>query len=180
MIVPTNTPKRRIAGLSIIETMVGMMIGGTAMAVMCAATFYSGRSFAALSNYVDLDADSRNALDTLTREVRQANYLVAGTTNRLEFNDHDGQPLVYEYVPSGKLLLRSKGGQNTVLLRECDELTFSMFQRNPVGGTYDQYPSATATNAKVVQVTWTCSRKILGNTANTESVQSAKIVIRKQ
>jgi len=160
--------------------LIGLGIGGMAMVAMCAATFYSGRSFAALSNYAELDGDSRNALDTLTREVRQANYLSSGTTNRLEFNDSDGQPLVYEYFPLSKQLLRSKSGTSTVLLRECDHLSFSLFQRNPVGGTYDQYPSATATNAKVVQVTWTCSRKIFGSTANTESVQSAKIVIRKQ
>jgi hypothetical protein len=34
--------------------------------------------------------------------------------------------------------------------------------------------------AKLVQVTWVCSRSILGKKVNTESVQSAKVVIRKQ
>jgi hypothetical protein len=32
----------------------------------------------------------------------------------------------------------------------------------------------------VVDVTWKCSRTILGVQANTEAVQTAKIVIRKQ
>lgn len=175
---PSTRP--RVAGLALIELLFGLGIGGLAMTVMCAATYYSSRSFAALSNYVELDADSRKALDTMTREIRQANFLTSATTNRLEFNDQDGQPLIYDYSPTGRLLTRTKGEATSVLLRQCDNLTFGIFQRNPLGGTYDQYPSATATNAKVIQVTWTCSRAIFGKTANTESVQSAKIVIRKQ
>ena len=53
-------------------------------------------------------------------------------------------------------------------------------QRNPVGGSYDIYPAATAATAKVINVSWMCSRKIFGIKEDTESVQTARIVIRKQ
>ena len=39
---------------------------------------------------------------------------------------------------------------------------------------------ASATNCKVVQVTLLCSRSLLGTKANNATMQSAKIVIRKQ
>ena len=65
-------------------------------------------------------------------------------------------------------------------MTECDYLRFAIFQRNPIGGTYDQYATASATNCKLVQLNWICSRTILGAKVNTESVQSAKIVIRRQ
>ena len=77
--------------------------------------------------------------------------------------------------------VRTKGGVSQVLLTECDFLTFSNYQRNPYYGQYDQYPVTTSpTNSKLVSLTWVCSRKITGAKMNTESVQTAKIVIRKQ
>ena len=67
-----------------------------------------------------------------------------------------------------------------MLLTECDQLSFAIFQRNPSNSVYDYFPTATATNCKMVNVNWTCTRKILGSAVNSESVQTAKIVIRKK
>ena len=47
------------------------------MSVAMAMVFMtSARSFAAMANYVDMDASSRNTLDQMTRDVRQAGDLV--------------------------------------------------------------------------------------------------------
>lgn len=147
-----------------------------------ALVFYSAHSFAAIANYVDLDHRSRMALDTMSREIRQANRLTGYTSARLTFEDYDGAELTFEYDPEAKTLSRSKGGvtDSPPLLTECVSLQFSIFQRNPIGGTYDQFPTATPGTCKLIQLRWTCARKILGVDRNTESVQSAKIVIRKQ
>ena len=67
-----------------------------------------------------------------------------------------------------------------MLLRDCNALTFAIFQRNPIGGSYDQYPTATSATCKLVQLNWICSRSILGVQVNSESVQSAKFVLRNQ
>lgn len=160
--------------------MVSIAIGSIILAGVASMVSYTGRSFAAMVNYVDLDRKSRNALDVMTRDIRQTSQLSAYATNRLDFIDSDAGTLSYIYDPSARTLTKSKGGTNTVLLTECDALLFNIFQRNPVAGTYDQYPTATVTNAKLVQVTWTCSRQIMASRVNTESVQTAKIVIRKQ
>jgi len=47
-------------------------------------------------------------------------------------------------------------------------------------GKFGVYLAATPATAKVVDVTWVCSRTVLGRRQNTENVQSARIVIRKQ
>jgi hypothetical protein len=79
------------------------------------------------------------------------------------------------------VLTRAKDGVTTDLLTQCDTLNFNIYQRNTTNGTYDQYPtSVEASNCKVVQVSWTCSRTITGTKLNTETVQSTKIVIRNQ
>src|SRR5262249_2717637 len=141
---------------------------------------YSGKSLLGISNYVDLEKSSQKALDTLTRDIRQAQALSASTTNKLTFIDGDGGTLIFNYDPSGRTLTRTKGGTNSVLLTECDYLNFSIFQRNPISSSYDEYPVAVSNTCKLINVNWVCSRTITGTKLTTESVQTAKVVLRKE
>jgi Tfp pilus assembly protein PilW len=173
--------RRWSAGFTLVETMVGL--GLTSLLTMAVVSFsmYTGKSCAGLSNYVALEARSQNALDQMSMDIRQTQCLLSIRPNQLVFQDADSQPLSFTYSPEAKTLVRVKSGVTTVLLTECDYLCFSNYQRNPFAGTYEQYPVTTATtNTKLVSLTWVCSRKILGTKLNTESVQTAKIVIRKQ
>ena len=169
--------------MTLIELMVAMAVGLVILAVVGSLMLWSSRSFAAMANYADLDNASRNTLDILTRDIRQVNGLSAFTTNVITFTDSDNTPLKFTYNSVAKTLVRNKSGVNTTLLKDCDALTFSIFQRNAVGGTYDQFPVANNdfTTCKLVQVSWVCSRKLLPTILiNTESIQTAKVVIRNQ
>src|SRR5688500_13012296 len=159
-ITSTKAGRRRRAGLTLVEFMVALGIGGLVLAGMAALLFYTGRSFASLANYVDLDNYSRNALDTMSREIRQTRRLVAGSDTSLTFEDFDGRPLVYAYDANSRSLTRTRDGvlDPEPLLKECNFLKFSMYQRNPVSGQYDQYPTANADTCKLVQLRWICSR----------------------
>ena len=176
----TTSIKIRSAGANLVEMMVATGVLSLVFIAIASISYFSGRSFAAMANYVDLDYNSRKALDRMSKEIRQVNYLMEASDNWLVFKDSDGGTLVYYYAPGSKKLMRVKSGKSETLLQECDYLKFSIFQRNPVGGTYNQYPTAVPANCKLVQLNWTCSRQIFGKKANTESVQSAKIVIRKE
>ncbi len=178
----TTGGKRRDAGLTILELLVALSVAGVLLAAVSALVFYTGRSFAAIANYVDLDMYSRNALDTMSREIRQTKRLISGSETQLVFEDWDGKNLSYTYNSSSHTLTRARKGvtDSAPLLKECNYLKFSMFQRNPVSGVYDQYPTADAATCKLVQLRWICSRDLIYSKWNTESVQSAKIVIRKQ
>ena len=181
-IIFTKRGKSRQIGMTLIEVMVAVAISSIVLGGFAALIFYTGRSFAALANYVDLDATSRNALDTMSREIRQTKRLKAGTSTSLTFEDFDGKDLVYEYDAVTRHLSRTKDGvvDDDPLLTECNFLEFKLYQRNPINGKYDQYPTANPDNCKVVQLRWVCSRDLIKQKWNTESVQSAKIVIRKQ
>jgi len=172
----------------IIFIAVGMMI------------FFSGRSYAALANYVDLDNKSRQALDVMTREIRQMDGVVTnGTvtlssgqvvTNQLVLSGKETNGIAYTttytYSPgsANKTLTRVKvGGLNpgtTTLLTGCTYLNFRMFNRVPQNAILDGFAAADFATCKVVQIDWVCSRKIFNQSDNTESVQSAKVVIRKK
>jgi hypothetical protein len=175
------TSTKRQAGLALVEMLVGIGIAGVAVMALSSLTSYTARSFAAMLNYADLDKASRNALDLMSQQIRQTNKLTEGDATHLVFEDYDGKSLTYTYSSTARTLTRSKTGEaNKILLRNCDELVFSLFQRNPMSGSYDVYPTATPATCKLVQLRWTCSRDLLKAKVNTESVQSSKIVIRKQ
>lgn len=181
-------PSRRAErAFTITELWMAMAVASIVLAGLMSFSVYAAKSFAAMTNYVDLEQKSQNALDTMTRDVRQTQSLLSYSTtthggktitNSLTFQDFDGQPLSYTFT--GDVLLRTKAGASTVLLTNVDFLTFQIFQRNPMNGTYEQYPTASAGNCKLISVSWICSRTILGNRLNTESVQTAKVIIRKQ
>ena len=161
------------------ETMVASALGSILMASLMALSSYTARSFAAISNYVDLDHQSRKALDRFTMMIREADGVTAFSTNSITLSYHS-TPLTYTYSPTAQLLTENNNGANTTLLKGCTAFGFGIYQRTPVAGSYDEYPAALDnTEAKIIQVSWVCSRKLLWSLVNTESIQSAKIVIRK-
>jgi prepilin-type N-terminal cleavage/methylation domain-containing protein len=178
MCIKTHRRARRSAGFTLIELMVASALGVVAVAIVGALTWFSSRSFAAIANYVDLDQASQFALDKMSREIRQAQNLIHFTSTSLTFVDVDYNALSFIYDPETRTLVRVSGGQTNTLLQGCDFLEFSKYQHTTISNTFDAYNPAFVTNTKLVQVTWRCSRKILGAKVNTESVQSAKIALR--
>jgi prepilin-type N-terminal cleavage/methylation domain-containing protein len=169
---------RRLA-FTLVELMVAVALGGLVVMAVASMSLYSGRTFAGLANYTDMEAVSLNAIDRMTREIRGTTGLTSFTTNQLTFATGTNAPLVYSYSPGSRTLTRRQGANSMVLLRECDSLQFSVYQRTPIAGTWDLYSLGTATNqCKVVYVNWTCSRQLFGLKVNSENAQSAKIVIR--
>jgi Tfp pilus assembly protein PilW len=177
----TSTKRRACAAFTLVEYLVAISVGAVLLAALMQVIFYTGRSFAALMNYTELDRYSRNALDQMIYKIREADELKEYSNTRLVFSYWKTNELVYEYSSRERKLTESLNGKTTTLLTGCDALTFAIYQRNTAAGTFDHFP-ATLTNspAKLVQMSWTCSRNVLGARINTESVQSAKIVLRNQ
>ncbi len=180
--------------MTLVEIMVATGVGSIVLVAVMSLSLLSARSFAALTNYVDLDIKSRTALDTMAADIRQAEALTAASTTNLTFrtvilNSDTNNNLTsttntlnYAYNSARLTLTRTLGAESSVLLSNCSFLQFSIFMRNTTNGTYDQYPVSDMARpdlCKLVQLTWVCSRSVLGRFANSESVQSAKIVMRK-
>lgn len=167
--------------MTLVEVMIATSIGTLILAAAGQLMIYNARSLAALSNYADLDRYSRGAVDKLSQDIRQSTDLISFTTTELQFNaTHGRSNITYTYYPDIRQLVRTQGQNREVLLKECDSLAFTVYGRNNVSNTWDQFVVTTAANAKLIKLDWTCSRTILGQAVNTESVQTAKIVMRKQ
>jgi hypothetical protein len=166
--------------MTLVETIVAVGIGSIALSTVAAFSYYSARSFAAIGNYVDLDNTSRKAVDWMTKEIRQTAALSDYQTNALTFTDYDGKPLQYIYDPAERELRRVKDAISTVLLTGCDSFEFHIYQRTPQPGTNSFYAATDATQCKLIEMKWRCSRSllVLGKKANTETVQTAQVVLR--
>jgi Tfp pilus assembly protein PilW len=170
----------RISGATLVEVMISAALSSLLLLAVAAFSLYGAKSCAAVGNYSDLEMQSRLALDRMSQRIRQSRAVVAFTSTSLRLKDADGTALDFSYDPKARTLVEVGNGTTKVLLKGCDYVRFEVFQRNPVAGSYDAYPIGTPGTGKLVQLTWVCSRTLLGARLNTETVQSAKVVIRKR
>lgn len=176
---PTNRKKARCLGMSLAEFLVATAVLVIAASSIAAVYIYSLRSFAGLENHMTMSTQGRAALDRFTRDIRQADVVTSATTN--QFTLRTGTNLTrFLYDPGAKTVTRTANGKTETLLTGCANWKYDMFLRVPKSGSSDLYPATNAVSCKVIQLSWTCTRSILGTTFNVQDEQAAKIVIRKQ
>jgi prepilin-type N-terminal cleavage/methylation domain-containing protein len=182
---------KQARGFTLVETMIGLALSSIIFALAGSLWLFGSRSFVAMGNYADLDAKSRYALDLMSREIRQATQVTAfqnsGTTKWLTVtNALAGTATTYTWNATPRTVVCQKTGQpDKVYLTECDSWVFELYNRVPQsGGAYVFYPATNAPGVydlsicKLINMTWKCSRTILGSKVNTENVQTAQVVLR--
>lgn len=178
---------RRKAAFTLTEMMVTIAVGSMLLSAVVMTNIFFGRNLSAIYNYYDLDYASRHALDIITSDIRGAQGVSDWTTNSITFKTTNGLSFQYSYQPQTKKLIKvDTNFVQTVLLTNCtaipNKYIFAVYQRNTTNDTFDNYqPSSNNfyTTVKVVQINWTCARDVIG-VGQTESVQTAKVVIRNQ
>ena len=183
-----NVSRRRaFAGFTLIEMMVGLGLGSIVMTMVAALSVYTSRAFYSMSNYVDLDVHSRNAVDIIGRELREATAVTGcnNTNSSSRFitftNVSAATSATLTWSKDRATLVLSKTGQpDQTLLTGCDKWSTSLYTRAPnVGSSSLTFNTATnLSDCKLVNMSWKCSRTILGSKINTETVQTAQIVLR--
>src|SRR5580765_7578237 len=151
----SHSPRRRNAiGLTLIEVMVAMGLGSIVMTMIASMTMYSSQAFYSMSNYVDLDVHSRNAVDVIGRELRQSTALVSFRTNTNNrfitlTNTTTATSVSLNWSKDSGLLTLAKTGQPTqTLLTGCDNWNVAFFTRAPnVSSTNLSFNAASDTNS---------------------------------
>src|ERR1041384_1928646 len=134
---------------TLVEVMVATALSVLVVAVVLSLSFFSSRSFVAMTSYTDLGLASQLALDKFSREIRQARSVTACGSNSLTFLDSNTNSVTFTYNADARTLSRINGGQTNVYFSDCDSLQFSIYQHTAISNTFDCYDSAFVTNAKV-------------------------------
>jgi prepilin-type N-terminal cleavage/methylation domain-containing protein len=163
--------------MTLIELMIGAAIGSLVLATAATVSINSSRSFAAMVNYTDLDRASCHTLDVMSRDIREAKGLGSVSASGISFVNMDGSATAYRFNADARTLTRTLNRVSRVMLADCDFARFNVSQRTP-SNNFAFFPATNAATAKLVDVSWKCSRVILGRRTTTESVQTARIVIR--
>jgi hypothetical protein len=174
----TSSKHRRGAAFTITEFVIASAITILLMVALMAFSMFSGRSLLAMGNYLDLDAQSRRALDSLTKDVRRAKAVTAYTNNTIYFTDYDGKALSFAFDPTNRVFTRTKDKETTTLLEHCDTLTFNMLERDALSDSFELITATNAAYCKALYVTWTCSRTFIAPSVNAANLTSANIVMR--
>ena len=189
--VQTGVRAKQNRGMTLVEVMVAVAICSIVLGAACSLWFFGNRSFVAMGNYTDLDARSRNALDQMSRDIRQATQVTAfyrGTAAKwfTVTNTTRGTGATYIWQAATRTLAcRQPGQPDQVFLTECDRWDFEFFQRAPqTTGTYSFFRATDASGhddlsiCKLINMSWQCSRSVLGKMENTEFVHTAQVVLR--
>jgi type II secretory pathway component PulJ len=180
-----RTSTKKCSGWSLLELLIASAIFTTASTGLLSLYLFTSSSFAGLSDYATLDKANRQAMDMLTKEIRQAKAVTSCSTNppSITVLRGDGLTVKYSFSKDKQQMIRDvSDGTHQVLLNHCSLLSFSLCQRNPVGGSYDIYPAATDNwqqTVKVIQLSWKTACSLPYHMVS-ENVQTARIVIRKQ
>jgi len=172
--------KRSLSGFTLLEMMIAMGLGALILTAACSFFIFCSKSMAGLSNYYDLDRTSRNALDVMTANIRQADHLIGFATNQLVFTNVNGTAFSFTYNAPKQTLVCTNKGASTVLLTNCDILNFYLYSGVNTNAGFGFFSTTNISNAKLIEVQWHCYRPTYGadTNSNTENIQSAQIVVR--
>jgi len=111
------------SAFTLLEIIMATALGTVAAAVVVALTMYTARTFQATGNYADLDRTSRQTVDTMTKDIRQARVLVSFATNQLVFTDLTNGTFSYTWDPQAATLTRVYNGQTNVMLKSWAQIS---------------------------------------------------------
>ncbi|HEX9047346.1 MAG TPA: prepilin-type N-terminal cleavage/methylation domain-containing protein [Verrucomicrobiae bacterium] len=171
---------RRQAGFTLIEVMFSLAIVVVVSVGALSMLVFTSRTFAGIGNYVQINTQSREAMDLMSRDIRQAAALTNATSTSLTFTNTDGSLLQYQYDPASHVLYYTNGatGQSGTLLKNCFECTFSLLQSSPVPGSCMLFTNtAVPANCKAIVLNWICrTTNVLS--VNSEAMETTRIVLR--
>jgi len=179
MVSNLTSHARRNRAFTLVETLLASSIGLLVLTAALVLWAYASRTCASLLNYADLSSQSKYALDSLSQQIRNAKSIQSCSAQQLVLLDPDDQVVTVAYDSSAKKLAVRQGTTTRTLLTGCTNFQFAIYQRTPISNSFQFYTNGFSTNtAKVVQMQWSCMRKLTGSTGNAENQVSAMVVVR--
>jgi len=112
---------KALKAMTLTELLVAVAVGSLVLMVMAMVFMTSAHSVVAMGHYVNMDASSRNALDHMTLQIRQAGNLTEFSPTHLKFSmsDQTNSVLVYDWDSATRRLTEWKTGDTVTNTRAC-------------------------------------------------------------
>lgn len=172
-------------GFKLVELMIAISIGTLILALVMSLYIFGLRSFGAIGNYTLMDSNSRLALDSMLREIRESSLVLGfqtnGTTRWLQVaytnSTYPSVTNTFVWDSSTNCFTWTKTGQSTrTLLSGCTNWNFTCYLRSPTAnGTF--VPTTWAARTKLINMSWACSKTNVFR-VNSESIVTAEVVLR--
>lgn len=190
----TPTPRlerrRRSRGFTLVELLVSSTLSGIILAGVLSAVLMINRSGYLLNNYIEMEKQARNALETfavdarVTQNITWARASATDPLTALTLTNPDGDSVGYSYdSAAGTLTRTAPDGKVTVLVSGIQSLTFTAYKYAEPGTHTAIDPSVTTIDSlqretKMVQISLSAVRSRSSLADATNSVVSARYVLR--
>lgn len=174
--------RRRQSGFTLVEILITVSIILVGLAMVFSTAIFAGRAFAGMGNYIQFNRQSREAMNKMSRDIRQSAALTSATGTSLGFTNVDGSVLQYEYDPESQTLSYTNGStrEGGTLLKKCVSCTFSLLPGTPIPGSCMLVTNTTSIDlCRIIEVNWAC-RMTNVLSINTETMETSRIVLRNQ
>src|SRR5215831_9749916 len=127
---------------TIVELVVGVGLSTLLALVVGWLTVYGARTFVSMGHYIDLDEQSRNAVDIIGREIRNSSAVYSFQTNLptrwlMLTNASSGTTVKLTFNKNFRTLVMTKTGESPVTnLAQCDSWNFALYDRAPNTNTF--------------------------------------------
>lgn len=171
---------RSTAAFTLTEMLVTSAIGTMLLAGILSAYLFSAKGLRAISNYADIHADGRHAIDRFARDMRAVSQIISFSPSAMTVTvpvafDNAGmvtsnKTVIYQ-LSDGKLLrYDSAAGGSKVLAQNIQSLTFHLYDRQGSNTTV-------ISNAKGVQVDINLRKRVISQ-VQSEDYLSARLDMR--
>ena len=167
-------PKIRTSGFTLAEVIVATTLSAMILAGLTSSYVFFVKSSVGMSNYVDMNMQTRRALEMFGRDVRATrtvNTMTATTFSATTLTLTGTETIVWAFNSGAKTLTRQVGGGAAIaILNDVDSLTFKYY--NTVGAI-----TASVSEARKVQIDAEMLRTVIA-IKNTNQVVSARFTMR--
>ncbi|HZF00981.1 MAG TPA: prepilin-type N-terminal cleavage/methylation domain-containing protein [Methylomirabilota bacterium] len=186
------SPQSKSRGMTLVEVMVAMAAGILILASFLAITVNVAKSFKAVTNYRYISKMDRYTLDIMGRDIRMATHVTSSLslTNRVDMTNSFGDSYFYLWDGSNNMTRSYTYSTNTsvagtlagtttttTLLTNCNSFSLSFLARD-LNNNLAFTNAVSASNVKLIQVSWSCARSIWGGSTNSEGERTAQFTLR--
>ncbi len=160
-------------GMTLMEVMISLGLITLFFAAAISAVDFTGRSALGVLNYTQMNAESRSGLELFSRDARMAVDVTAFSQTSITFLlPGAAGSVTYALDSSANTFVRTPTvGNARILMTRVDELEFERFNLL-------NQPASNHLETKQIQLQSRMERRVLGRFRTTDSVISARFILR--